>query len=674
MYSKKIENSNKAIEILRNYTGQNPYLLALKRDVITYSKVERLNDFVVEYVLNSWNITPKLINRVFPIADWYGEKKKEEWGLEETPKVVKIKHYLGETSTHYHCYIKYRREMEPVMEFLPKKGLLGNPSIEDFHGHVVDFDRYDRITSLKNPDRKLKPHQKEAIQFLLSRKKCILADDMGLGKSCSLAVAAIEGNFDSIIIICPASIKTKWKEELLWYVPERDITIIEGFLKKNKTELEEYLGYPIGKSKKTVSELKDEARERGKWVDNRFIIVNYDILDEFYTIPEGRSKEKIDMAMASSPMLQYIYGKKSLIIIDEAHRLSNTKSIQYGIVRDLIKKGTPDSIYLSTGTPITNNPKNFFNVLQLIGDSITDDWNYYMQRYCGAKKIPYNDAEKAKRSQITKNYCSAHCKANWYDLTDEEKQELNSVVEKNCKMKTIDGEPSNLEELKLRTSHVYLRRLKEDIEGVVPKYYHEYFYDLNDAEKAEYDRLWDEYETAQLEADPEKEINKELLEGGLYRQYLSKLMVYHTCELVDKCLRRGEKVVIATCYNEELFMLRNYYGDRCVIYKGGMDAKEKDVAQNKFTNDPNVNVFIGNIDAAGVGIDLVASRILVFNNISWVYGSNAQMEDRVHRITQKRDVHIFYQFFHNTQYEKMWNTVLKKKTVTNTVIVSEKDK
>ena len=34
----------------------------------------------------------------------------------------------------------------------------------------------------KDPNRRIKPHQKEAVQFLLSRKKCILADDMGLGK------------------------------------------------------------------------------------------------------------------------------------------------------------------------------------------------------------------------------------------------------------------------------------------------------------------------------------------------------------------------------------------------------------------------------------------------------------------------------------------------------------
>ena len=57
----------------------------------------------------------------------------------------------------------------------------------------------------------------------------------------SLSVASIEGNFDSILIICPASLKTNWRDELLWYVPERDITIVDSAQGKTKAELEKML-------------------------------------------------------------------------------------------------------------------------------------------------------------------------------------------------------------------------------------------------------------------------------------------------------------------------------------------------------------------------------------------------------------------------------------------------
>ena len=514
---KKIQES---LDKLKDYKGANPYLLILKRDIFVKGKKDILNDFSVEYIAKNFDFQPRVIGKTVKIADWYGEKKKGDWGIEFVPEKLKIISFLGETDTCYHCYVQYRKSVDPVMAFLPKKAVLGNFLVEDYHNLNVDFDRYDRLSTSKDPNRRLKNHQKDAVKFLLSRKKCVLADDMGLGKTMSSTVAAIEGNFDSIIIICPASLKENWKKELSWYVPERDITIVEGFLTKTKGELERYLGYGEGKSGKKVSELKEEAKERGKWSENRFVIVNYDILEEFYEIPATRSAENIQKALKNSPMLQFIKDKKALIIIDEAHRLSNMGSKQYKIIDDMIKRGKPDSLYLLTGTPITNNPQNYYNLLKLIGDTITDDWKYYMERYCGAVKFPKNAEEKAKRAEITNNFVRSKGKYSWYDLTDTEKKELNEIVDKNVKQITVAKDATNLEELKERTSHIYLRRLKEDLTDLnVKKNVHEIFYDFDVIQIMEYDKLWEEYENAQLELDPTKEINKELLEGAIYRKY-----------------------------------------------------------------------------------------------------------------------------------------------------------
>jgi hypothetical protein len=96
--------------------------------------------------------------------------------------------------------------------------------------------------------------------------------------------------------------------------------------------------------------------------------------------------------------------------------------------------------------------------------------------------------------------------------------------------------------------------------------------------------------------------------------------------------------------------------------------------QKAFIEDPNVMVFIGNIQAAGVGITLVVSNKLIFNNISFVPGDNRQMEDRCYRIGQTRDVDIYYQMYKGTQYEKMWNLVMRKELVINSVIKSESEK
>lgn len=671
-----VKATSEAIERLENYSGNNPYLMMLKRDVFIKKIKNVLNDLNIEYINMNYDKEPVEINRITKIADWFSLNCQERWGLEFTPTKLQILYLLGETNDTYHCLVKYRKSAEPDMIFIPKKAVLKNFLVEDYHKIQVDFDRYDRLSKSRRPDkpRILKPHQKEAVKFLLSRKKCVLADDMGLGKTCEVIVSAIEGNFDAVLVICPASLKTNWFEELSYYVSERDITIIGGCGDMKKNEIEKYLGYGIGKSGKNLQELQSEAKDRGKWDDNRFVIINYDILNDVYKIPETRSQENIEKAYQNSPMLRYIDGKKTLIIIDEAHRLSNMKADRYKIVSDLVKRGKPDSLYLVTGTPITNDPENFFNLLNLLGDPITDNWQYYMERYCSAIKVPKDEVEREKRDRITADYLASKNKYTWNELTNEEKSYLADVISRQCKLRTVPKGPSNLDELRDRTSHLYLRRTKDDLNTLPDKYYHEKFYDLTPDQKEEYDALWAEYSYAKQNENPDVELNKELIEGGLYRKYLSNQMVPHTIKLVDKCIAKGEKVVIACCYDEELYALRDYYGDKCVVYNGKMSLKDKDIAKDSFMNDPDVMVFIGNIIAAGVGITLVASRVLVFNNISWVPGDNQQMCDRIYRIGQERDVHIYYQFFRDTQYEKMWNTVLRKSLVIDQVIKKEDEK
>lgn len=673
---REIEKKNTAIDLLKNYDGINTYLLALKRDIITYKKVDKLTDFNVDYILKNINYQIKDINKIVRVIDWYGDELKDKWGTDFRIEKVLIKKLLGETDKFYHCFIQYRKNVEPSYAFLKKNGIIGNFLLEDYHNISIDFDRYDRLSMSRTPDnpRKIKNHQKEAVQFLISRKKCILADDMGTGKSTSLTVASIEGNFDAILIICPASLKSNWFNELTNYVSEKDISIIGGVNEMKKNEIEKYLGYGEGKSGKNLNELKEEAKERGKWTDNRYVIINFDILDDVYKVSRAKTKEGIEKALENSPMLKFLLNKKSLIIIDEAHKLSNNTSDRYKIIKDLINKSNPHSIYLSTGTPITNDPANYFNLLSLLNDPLTIDREFYYMRYCDAFKMPINEQQKQKKQQLTQEFLNSHNKNTWYDLTDEEKKSLNDIINKRVIQKIIPKGGKNLEELKMQTAHVYLRRTKDDIGDLPPKYIHERVFELNKEQMAEYKKLWDEYEAAKLEEDSSKELNKELIEGGLYRKYLSNQMVPNTIKLAEKCLARGEKIVIACCYDDELYTLRDYFKDKCVIYNGKMSLKEKDEAIKRFNNDPNVMIFIGNIIAAGVGITLTSSRVVIFNNFSYVPGDNSQFQDRVHRIGQTRDVHIFYQFFKDTQYEKMWNTVLSKSLIINKVIKKEDEK
>ena len=366
-----LNDVNNAYELLQKYNGNNSYLINLKNNVFVY-KNTTLNNFHTEYILRNININPIYLHKIVKIAKWYGEKKKEEWETEFIPEKLLIGYYLGETEQFYHVYIKYRRSQERMIPiFIPKKAILNPLFIENFEEKEINFDKYNKMSGLT-----LKPHQELAVKFLTTRKKCILALEMGLGKSISAIVAALEDEYKKILIICPASIKSTWERELSYFVNKDEITTVEG---KN-------------------------------WKENKFTIINYDILDNFYEIPteivkrkiknvdengkvsyEYIEKEvisrKIDIisdAMANSQLFQSNF---DLIIIDEAHRLSNASSGRYKIITDLIKRSNPKGIYELTGTMITNNPMNLYNILKIIGAEITKDWEYYVRTFCEGKQI-----------------------------------------------------------------------------------------------------------------------------------------------------------------------------------------------------------------------------------------------------------------------------------------------
>ena len=46
----------------------------------------------------------------------------------------------------------------------------------------------------------------------------------------------------------------------------------------------------------------------------------------------------------------------------------------------------------------------------------------------------------------------------------------------------------------------------------------------------------------------------------------------------------------------------------------------------------------------------------------------------VHRLSSKEDVDIYYQIFNDTQYERMWNIVLRKSMIIDQVIKKEDEK
>lgn len=617
----KTNDVDKAYEILKTYNGTNNQI---KYYQYMYSKNSIvLKEFDINYILNNYDYSPKTINKIVKVSDIFGKKIQEKYELDFTPEKVKITTIIGEMGDSYHCFLQFRQSIPPKLFYLNKKYILNPLETIDYSKIDIDFNQFDKKT--EHLGRKLKALQKEGVKFLLSNKKCILADGMGSGKSIQSIVASICTNVDKILIICPASVKSTWKRELMYYVDEKDITIVNG----------------------------------SNWGETtKFTIINYDILDNFYTVPtenvieevvtkdennnivtklvtktkKSTKKAVIEECMKNSRLFQEKFG---CVIVDEVHRMVNNKSIRYQVIDDLFKRTRPPFRFLLTGTPMTNKPMNLYYILKLIDAEVTDDYRFYVKRYCGGKEMKLRTGKKI----------------------------------------LIANDATNLDELKEKIKHVYIRRLLSQMSDMVKKNIEVKEYDLNEKQTIRYNELWDEYVKAQEEkGNNDSEAYRQLVEGTIVRQYLAKEMIPNTIHLAEEIIDNDEKVIISCTYTEEVNELKKYFGKIAVVYDGKMTTKQKDKSEYEFMNNPKIKVFIGQIDSASVGLTLTAATKLIFNSFSFSSHVLKQMEDRIYRLTQTKDVTCYYQVFTDSVSQHVYNTVLKKELMANSIIKSEDEK
>jgi hypothetical protein len=79
-----------------------------------------------------------------------------------------------------------------------------------------------------------------------------------------------------------------------------------------------------------------------------------------------------------------------------------------------------------------------------------------------------------------------------------------------------------------------------------------------------------------------------------------------------------------------------------VLVTGRTPTKTRQAVVDRFQQDDRVRVFLANIIAGGVGLNLTAASQVVFNDLDWVPANHWQAEDRAYRIGQTRTVNVTY--------------------------------
>ena len=112
---------------------------------------------------------------------------------------------------------------------------------------------------------------------------------------------------------------------------------------------------------------------------------------------------------------------------------------------------------------------------------------------------------------------------------------------------------------------------------------------------------------------------------------------------------------------------------RAVTVTGRDSASSKQVAVDSFQNDPDVQLIVCSIKAAGVGLTLTASSNVAFVELAWTYADCCQCEDRAHRIGQKDNVTCYYLLGRGTIDQTIYSLIHKKKSIAAEIMNSDDD-
>ena len=354
-----------------------------------------------------------------------------------------------------------------------------------------------------------------------------------------------------------------------------------------------------------------EGRKWGSTFD--YYIINYDIIKNYHTTDKSEDSDDYKLLVNE---------KFDLAIVDEAHYISNATANRTRLLNDVLEQ--IPKVWLLTGTPMTSRPINYFNLLKIVESPLTLNWQSYVRRYC--KGYQFNVG--------------------------------------NRKVWNTSG-ASNLDELRERTKHVVLRRMKTDILDLPEKIVTPVFVELT---SKMYDEELEEFTRITNDKKNDETITVTLNRLMKIRQLIAYEKIPYTCELIDKFVEQGKKVIVMTNFTMSLDMLHEKYKKISVTLDGRMNKDKRQENVDRFQTDDKIKVFIGNIKAAGVGITLTAAEVVIMNDLSFVPADHAQGEDRAYRYGQKNSVLVYYPVFENTVEKIIYNILQKKKNVIDQVM------
>ena len=429
-----------------------------------------------------------------------------------------------------------------------------------------------------------------------SKSVAILAE-MGTGKTLiAIGIAGylyLHKEINKLLIVAPLSITKVWEEEFQKFADfEYQLKVLEGTSYKKQETLHNLFGNKL-----------------------QVAVVNY---ESCWRLESEIAKWKPDM-----------------IICDESSKIKNHQAKQAKSLHRLGKISKHNIIL--TGTPVTNNPMDFFSQYKFLDENIFGS-SYYAFRARYAIMGGYGNYQVVGYKNLQELTEKAHSIA--FRITKKEALDLPEQVDV---IRTIELEPSaratynmiekdsyaQLEHGEIVVTNVLtkLLRLSQTTGGFV---------------KDEFDGFIEQVSSAKLEA---------------------------LKEIIEECVDADKKLVVFARFIpeiDEIIKMLKRLDVRYALIRG--DVKDRASEVDKFQNDPKVKVFVGQLQTTGMGLTLTAADTAVFYSLSYNYADYEQAKARIHRIGQKNNCTYIHLIAKKTIDEKVLSALKSKKNIADLVV------
>jgi len=453
------------------------------------------------------------------------------------------------------------------------------------------------------------PFQRAGIKYALDRKRVIIGDQMGLGKTIQGLGTVYLANAFPCIVVTPASLKYNWAEsEIPRAFPGKFVVIADKdtplmllqLAKVIVTNYEQLVGF---RSYKSVDGLK-----RTCWKD--------------------ATKREVLLSPLAKKLRDL--GAKS-IICDEAHYLKDpatgrtmaTMAIRHSCTYRL----------LLTGTAMLNRPAELWSLMKFLdrGDEF-GGYIAFMERFCGMRKGKYGVEAKSAFHAAELN---RRMRASFYirRLKKDVLKELPPKLRTNYKI-DID----NREE--------YVKAEKELLEWVKDRVHQDKAFMESIAHLPEMMRIAAIHERQTDKAERAKKAEVVVRISAL-KNVAARGKLAAAKQWIDDFLESGEKLVVFATNKEILSALITKYPKAARIISED-DDRERQVNVKKFQSDNGPQLIICAMGTSatnspgGVGHTLTAASNVLFLQLGWNPALHDQCEDRCHRIGQEDNVTAHY--------------------------------